>query len=68
VHVADPYVSVDPGPHVSLVEVNAKELADADAAVIVTDHDCFDYEMIAEHSRFVLDTRNRMRGANVERL
>ncbi len=29
---------------------------------IVTDHDCFDYEMIAEHARFVLDTRNRMRG------
>ncbi len=68
VHVADPYVSVDPGPHVSLVEVSAQELADADAVVIVTDHDCFDYEMIAEHARFVFDTRNRMRGPNVERL
>jgi UDP-N-acetyl-D-mannosaminuronic acid dehydrogenase/UDP-N-acetyl-D-glucosamine dehydrogenase len=61
-------VSVDPGPHVSLVEATIEELAQSDAAVIITDHDCFDYEMIAANARFVLDTRNRMRGANVERL
>lgn len=68
VHVADPYLSADPGSHVTLVEATPDELERADAVVIVTDHDCFDYEMIARNARYVLDTRNRMHGDSVERL
>jgi UDP-N-acetyl-D-glucosamine dehydrogenase len=68
VHAADPYMSDDPGSHVRLVEANPDELSRADAVVIVTDHDCFDYDMIGRHARYVLDTRNRMRGDGVERL
>jgi len=45
-----------------------EELAAADAVVLVTDHDAFDYESVVDHAPFVLDTRNRMTGPNVERL
>jgi UDP-N-acetyl-D-glucosamine dehydrogenase len=68
VNAADPYLTSDPGSHVSLVEATASEVGLADAVVIVTDHDCFDYEMIRENAKYVLDTRNRMRGDGVERL
>jgi UDP-N-acetyl-D-glucosamine dehydrogenase len=68
VHAVDPYMSQDPGSQVTMVDLTPDELARADAVVIVTDHDCFDYEMVAEHARFVLDTRNRMRAPGVERL
>ena len=68
VHVADPYLSVEPGSQVTLVEATADELEQADAVVVVTDHDCFDYELIARHASYVLDTRNRMHGDSVERL
>jgi UDP-N-acetyl-D-glucosamine dehydrogenase len=68
VHAVDPYLSVDPGPHVTLVDLTPEVLGEAEAVVIVTDHDCFDFEMVATHARFVLDTRNRMHGENVERL
>src|SRR3984957_1128288 len=68
VRVADPHLADDPGSHVTLVEATADEVASADAVVLVTDHDLFDYGMIATHAQFVLDTRNRMRGPHVERL
>jgi UDP-N-acetyl-D-glucosamine dehydrogenase len=68
VQAVDPYLSVDPGPHVTLVDLTPQVLAEAEAVVIVTDHDCFDFDMVAEHAQFILDTRNRMRGENVERL
>ena len=30
----------------------------ADAVVIVTDHSTVDYQMVADHARLVVDTRN----------
>ncbi len=51
-----------------LVELTAEDVAAADAVVIVTDHDAFDYDLVREHARFVLDTRNRIAGPNVEPL
>jgi len=44
------------------------ERVGADAVALITDHDAFDYEMVREHARFVLDTRNRIAGPNVELL
>jgi UDP-N-acetyl-D-glucosamine dehydrogenase len=35
---------------------------------VITDHDAFDYGMISANARYILDTRNRMRGPHVERL
>ena len=51
-----------------LVELTADELAAADAVVLVTDHDAFDYDLVENHARYVLDTRNRLDGPTVERL
>jgi UDP-N-acetyl-D-glucosamine dehydrogenase len=67
VAVADPHLRAENVPFV-LVELTADALVDADAVVIVTDHDGFDYELVREHARFVLDTRNRIAGPNVEPL
>lgn len=67
VRVADPHVSSgDLG--VLQVELTADEVRQADAVVIVTDHDAFDYDMVRDRARYVLDTRNRIRGPRVESL
>lgn len=50
------------------VELTADELAAADAVVLLTDHDAFDYDAIVDHSRLVLDCRHRVRGPRVVHL
>lgn len=40
----------------------APVLAEADCAVIVTDHSAFDYRAIARQARLIVDTRNAMKG------
>jgi UDP-N-acetyl-D-glucosamine dehydrogenase len=45
--------------------LTAKSLSDADAVLIVTDHDDIDYSMVAKHARLVLDTRNAMTRAGL---
>jgi UDP-N-acetyl-D-glucosamine dehydrogenase len=67
VRVADPHVapSSTDFPH---VELTADEVQQAQAVVIVTDHDAFDYDLIRDCGRYVLDTRNRIRGPRVESL
>jgi UDP-N-acetyl-D-glucosamine dehydrogenase len=67
VRVADPVVH----PHdveFELVEATHDELEAADAVVLVTDHDAFDFELVAAHAGYVLDTRNRIAGPTVETL
>ncbi|MCW3842592.1 nucleotide sugar dehydrogenase [Micromonospora yasonensis] len=53
---------------VALVELTEREILAADAVVVVTDHDCFDYDLVARHAHYVFDTRNRCQGPAVERL
>jgi UDP-N-acetyl-D-glucosamine dehydrogenase len=65
--VADPHLVGDTLAF-PLVEATAEELAGADAVVLVTDHDAFDYDLVEKHARYVLDTRNRLDGPSVERL
>jgi UDP-N-acetyl-D-glucosamine dehydrogenase len=67
VRVADPHLDGDTLAF-PLVEATAEEVAAADAVVVVTDHDAFDYDLVAAHARYVLDTRNRLDGVRVERL
>ncbi len=69
--VHDPVVaSFEFDDQVSRVELSSEELAAADAVVLVTDHDSFDYQMIAAEADYVLDTRRRFAdgdyGANIE--
>jgi UDP-N-acetyl-D-glucosamine dehydrogenase len=70
VTVADPHVVEQNliSPDVRRVELTERELKRADLVVLVTDHDAFDYELIAAHSACVLDTRHRIEGHNVDQL
>ncbi len=67
VRVVDPHLSGESVPY-PLVELTAEELAAAHGVVIVTDHDAFDYDLVGRHAPYVLDTRNRLNGPNVEKL
>ena len=70
VRAADPHVlegQVD--ACVLRVHASREEAAAADAVVVLTDHDVFDYEAVASASTYVLDTRRRLpRQPNVEHL
>ncbi|MEV6814694.1 UDP binding domain-containing protein, partial [Micromonospora sp. NPDC051296] len=69
VRAVEPYAE----PHhlpagVLTVDLTEREVREADAVVVVTDHDVFDYDLVARHARYVFDTRNRCTGRTVERL
>ncbi|TDB77447.1 nucleotide sugar dehydrogenase [Micromonospora sp. KC723] len=69
IRAVEPYAEPGQIPAgVLVVDLTEQEIAQADAVVVVTDHDCFDYDLVARHARYVFDSRNRCRGAVVERL
>ncbi|MBW4701326.1 MULTISPECIES: nucleotide sugar dehydrogenase [unclassified Micromonospora] len=69
VRAVEPYAEPQHIPGgVLVVELTAREIAAADAVVLVTDHDSFDYDLVTRHARYVFDTRDRCRGDMVERL
>jgi UDP-N-acetyl-D-glucosamine dehydrogenase len=43
------------------VTLDAKALGGFDAVLVSTDHDDVDYELIARHSKLIVDTRNRFK-------
>jgi UDP-N-acetyl-D-glucosamine dehydrogenase len=64
-------------PHVPTLKLDGLELCsqdlsaalqEADCAVIVTDHSCFDYRTIVQQSRLVVDTRNALKGQGGENI
>jgi len=64
VDYTDPFV-----PSVEIVgvayenrDLSPEMLAEYDCAVITTDHSKVDYEMILNHSRLIVDTRNKYKG------
>jgi UDP-N-acetyl-D-glucosamine dehydrogenase len=67
VRVADPHLAAG-ATSLPLVELTPGEVERADAVVVVTDHDDFDYDMVRDRSRYVFDTCNRIRGSRVESL
>jgi UDP-N-acetyl-D-glucosamine dehydrogenase len=71
VRAADPYVreTVPIDPRVVRVELTPDEVTAADAVVIITDHDTFDYDMVQSRAGYVLDCRGRFTpSAHIERL
>ena len=69
VHAADPHVmSGHVDARVVRVELTAEEVKAADAVIVLTDHDDFDYDLITDHARYVLDMRRRLTGPQVETL
>ena len=62
-HVDDSHVPEG----VTRVDATPGELAAADVVVLLVDHDDLDLDLVAEHSRYVLDCRARLKPApNVE--
>jgi UDP-N-acetyl-D-glucosamine dehydrogenase len=70
VRAADPHVLPERVPgQVSLVDATAEEVAQADAVILLVDHDAFDLDLITANARYILDTRASLAPApNVERL
>lgn len=63
-HVSDGFLDLS----VRRVDATAEEVAAADAVVLLADHDAFDLALVATNASYVLDTRNRISGDNVEHL
>jgi UDP-N-acetyl-D-glucosamine dehydrogenase len=62
-HVVEALHGVSNLPRVALT---VEEVTAADVIVILADHDEFDYDMISRHGTYILDTRRRLTGPNVE--
>lgn len=63
-HVVEGHVDV----RVTRVELSRDEIAAADAVVLLTDHEDSDLDLVAAHSSYILDTRRRIAGPQVEYL
>ena len=70
VAVVDPHVDRQEfGEAARWVDLTGDEVASADVCLLLTDHACLDYGLLADRARFVLDTRHRLpAGPNVEYL
>lgn len=69
VRVHDNHVGAHPiDSIVPRIELTVDEISRADVVVLITDHDDVDYDLVARHARYLLDTRNRLAGVNVESL
>jgi UDP-N-acetyl-D-glucosamine dehydrogenase len=65
----DPYFPVFPKMrdhqfNLSSIPLTRKNLKESDCVIVATDHDNFDYDMIAEASQLIVDTRGRFRKDN----
>ncbi len=68
VEYSDPHVAVFPKMrehtfNLSSVSLTADVLSSYDAVLLATDHDRFDYDLIARHARLVVDTRGKLPSA-----
>jgi UDP-N-acetyl-D-glucosamine dehydrogenase len=69
VRAADPHVNQQMcSEWLTRVVLDEQEAAQADAVVLLTDHADFDYDMLRSAASYILDTRRRLRGENVEHL
>ena len=69
VRAADPHVAESPAmAGINRVGLTRDEVTQADAVILLADHDAFDLEMVVANARYVFDARHRLRGANVEYL
>ncbi|MGH9105494.1 MAG: nucleotide sugar dehydrogenase [Acidimicrobiales bacterium] len=66
-HVPEPDVPSS-GRQLVRAALSEAELARADVVIVATDHDDIDYDLVAAHGRYVLDTRHRCPGGTVEYL
>lgn len=66
----DPYVPTvlipESGEELSSLELSDAELRDADCTVVVTAHDDYDWNDIADNCRLVIDTRDAMKNVRTQ--
>ncbi len=57
---SDPYVPTfaNNGAMMKSRELTVEEIKRADCVVLITDHSCYPYDLIAEHAQLLVDTRN----------
>jgi UDP-N-acetyl-D-glucosamine dehydrogenase len=53
---------------VARVSLTQSAAAQADAVVLLTDHDHIDFDLVQREASWILDCRNRLTGTNIERL
>ena len=53
---------IDGSPVMRSVEGSPGQIRSYDVVVLVTDHDAFDFQMIADNAQFIIDTRNAFKG------
>jgi UDP-N-acetyl-D-glucosamine dehydrogenase len=69
VGAVDPHIELSRmDGRIRMCDLTAAELSAADAVVVLTDHDVFDWDLVCQHSRFIFDTRHRLTGTHVEQL
>jgi UDP-N-acetyl-D-glucosamine dehydrogenase len=69
VRAADPHVAqAEVDPSVARVDPTPVEISQADAVVLLTDHDVFSCDDIGSQASYVLDCRRVLTGPNVETL
>jgi UDP-N-acetyl-D-glucosamine dehydrogenase len=69
VDAIDMHVPVDQAfGEVRRLPMTADVVREADAVVLLADHDNLDYDLVQREARWVLDCRDRLQGANVESL
>ena len=64
VECADPYVdrtTTPGGAELESIPLTADRIAAADAVLVVTDHEAFDWQLVVRHCRLVVDTRGILR-------
>ena len=64
VNYSDPYFESIPNTRKYNIQLNsrslnAETLKEMDLILLATDHDNFDYDLIMEHSKMIIDTRGR---------
>ncbi len=69
VDYSDPFIPVFPKIRnyyfdLDSVALTAENIANYDCVVIATDHDDFDYDLICEHARLIIDSRGKFKNDN----
>ncbi|NQV72627.1 nucleotide sugar dehydrogenase [bacterium] len=57
---------VEGSPVMHSVGSDPEQISSYDVVVMVTDHDAFDYQEIADNARFILDTRNAFKDVDID--
>ena len=68
VRACDPHVEMALPAGVDHVDLSQAEVGAADLVVVLTDHDAFDFDLVAEHAAHVLDCRRVPELGSAERL